>query len=88
MNLSLEWTNHLKSEDEKERFESLVRNSTQVLSRLSDILLDREAAILKQEVLVADYDSPAWPYKQAHRNGARSELKKLKDLLSFLKDKK
>lgn len=85
MGLPLEWTKNLKTDQEKQDFESLLRNSTRVMSRLRSILDDWEKELTQREYAPNDYDSPAWGYKQAHRNGERSRIKKLKDLLSFLK---
>lgn len=80
--LALSWTNHLKG-DAKKDFEGLVRNSTTVLGRLKTIIEQREADILKDESSPKDYDSPSWAYKQAHNNGRKEELRRLKELLSF-----
>jgi hypothetical protein len=78
--LSLEWTKGL-SEKEKEEFEQMVRRSL-VVPRLLGIIKEWELELSNKETS-EDYSDAAWAYKQAHRNGDRSRIKKLKDLLSF-----
>jgi hypothetical protein len=82
--LSLAWTKHLSNDKEKEDFGSLVRNSTQVLSRLKAILEEELESQLKQETTLSDFSDPNWPYKQAFRNGSKATLNKLKDLFNYL----
>ena len=84
--LSLEWTNHIREEDERTRFEQSVRSSSLVLSRLLQIIEQRENELDRQEAKLSDYDTPAWSHKQAHRNGERSSLKKLSGLLNFIRN--
>lgn len=82
--LSLEWFKGYP-DDKKETLEQLLRNSSTVLGRLTEILDQWEAELLRQECNVADYDAPNWTYRQAHRNGDRARIRKLRDLLSFIK---
>lgn len=84
-NLSLEWTKGIREADKKQAFEDAVRNSTTALGRLYDILSEREEELLRAECNVSDYDTPNWATRQAHRNGERSQIRKLRDLLAFLK---
>ena len=83
--LPLPWTKHLKGK-EKEDFESLLRNSTRVLSRFRDLITEREADITRQETSLETYKDTGWPYLQAHLNGRKAELQELKKLLEFLKN--
>ena len=78
------WTDNLKTEDEKERFEQALRNDTLVLGRLQEILDIKLTELESQETKFEDYKDPSWAYKQAHRNGYKSGLKFVEDLLSFL----
>jgi hypothetical protein len=82
--LPLVWTKHLKSAKEKEDFESLLRNSTQVLRRLKQILEEKEKDITSSQLKIEDYDSPSWAFKEAHRHGRQAELKSLRDLIDFV----
>lgn len=82
--LPLVWTKHLKTAKEKENFESLLRNSTQVLSRLKQIIEERETDLAATQTKLEDYDSPSWAFKEAHRHGRQAELKTLKELIDFI----
>lgn len=82
--IPLDWVKNLKDEQQRSDFEYLVRNSTQVLTRLKEILVEKEQGILSQDLAIQDYDSPSWGYKQAHRNGQRSALKQITDLIGFI----
>jgi hypothetical protein len=82
--LPLVWTKHLKSAKEKEDFESLLRNSTQVLRRLKQVLEEKEADLAASQMKLEDYDSPSWAYKEAHRHGRQAELKFLKEIIDFI----
>jgi hypothetical protein len=83
--LPLEWTKGIHDPKKKEAFEATIRNSHVVLERLYDILVEREGELTSSECTVSDYDTPNWDVRQAHRNGERSQIRKLKDLLSFMK---
>jgi hypothetical protein len=79
------WTKHLKDEDRRKDFESLLRNTVTVLSRLREIINEKEASLLKEEAARETY-SAGYPYLQAHLNGRKAELKELRELLSFIPD--
>lgn len=83
--LSVEWTKHLKDPDRKAGFEKTLRNNTLIMDRLYDILTEWERLVLASETNPADYDAASWSHKQAHRNGNREIIKKLKDLVGFTK---
>lgn len=82
--LPLVWTKHLKGAKEKEDFESLLRNSTRVLTRLKEIIEEKENDLASSAMKLEDYESPSWAYKEAHRHGRQAELKALKDLIDFV----
>lgn len=77
------WTRHLKTDEEKEKFEKGLRNSKWILDRLSEILTDAEDELSSSEISAKNYDSPSWAYKQAHTNGQRSTLRTLKRLINL-----
>ncbi len=83
--LSTEWFIGI-TPDRKEGFELAVRNSTIALRQLATILDKWEEDLNSAESKIADYDTPAWAAKQAHRNGDRSRIRKLRDLISFFKE--
>lgn len=84
-NLSTEWFSGITAEN-KQRFEDTLRNSGTMVRQLL-VLIDKwEEELDAAESKITDYDNPSWSAKQAHRNGDRSRLRKLRDLLSFLKE--
>lgn len=80
------WTKHLKGED-KENFEKLLRNSTTVLSRLRDILKERDAEIRRAELSVEDFSLVGWDYRAAFRTGQKSALAEIESLLQFIENR-
>jgi hypothetical protein len=81
--LYLDWTKHLKNEEEKTRFESSVMGAKQVLDRQKDLLDEYERSLDRSEVDIRTYDTPNWAEKQAHKNGYRSCLAKIKELIDL-----
>ena len=79
--LPLEWTKNLTKED-KANFESLLRNSTSVSTRLVNLL--KEKIDESRKTNKADYDSPAWAYKQADRLGYERALTDIIALFNFM----
>lgn len=79
--ISTDWTKHLKDQKEKKEFESVVRSSSFLLSRLRDLLSEYEREIDLSETKLDVYDSPSWSHKQAHQNGRRQAYRKIKELL-------
>lgn len=83
MSISVEWFIDVPA-DKKQQIEAALRSSP-VLVRQLNKLLDRwENELSAAESRISDYDTPSWGEKQAHRNGDRSRIRKLRDLLSFL----
>ena len=79
--LPLEWTKGLSKED-KANFELLLRNSTSVSTKLVGLLEARLEESRKANK--ADYESPAWAYKQADRLGYERALMDIMALFNFL----
>jgi hypothetical protein len=80
--LSTAWTQNLQG-DAKKDFEQIVRNSTQLLKRLKDIIEANERAQNNLSFSLSDFSDPNWSHKQAFRNGKLSALKELKELIPF-----
>jgi hypothetical protein len=78
--LKLDWTKHLHDPQRKEDFEKTLRNSTLILDRLRTIMTEWEQSILAEETSKDQYTSGSWAMLQAHRNGNREIIKKVKDL--------
>lgn len=75
----------IKNASNKQEAEAIIRNSTVALSRLYDIIEEKENSINSQELAVTDFDSPAWSHKTAFRLGQKAALKEMKELLAFIK---
>ena len=84
--ISTEWFTGIPA-DRKDAFEQTLKNSTFVLKQLLVLVDHWEEQLDVAESKISDYDTPSWEAKQAHRNGDRSRLRKLRDLLSFLKER-
>lgn len=82
--LATDWTKHLSDPEAKANFEMLVRNSVQVLSRLRDMIEEKQNNLLTAESRTSDYDNPSWAYKQADRNGRFASLKEVDQYFAFL----
>lgn len=81
-NLDIRWTKFLQGQEKKD-FETIVRNSTRVLTRLKEILHEHETEVTNTQFSLSDFDSPSWALKTAYRNGQLSVLKQLKNLIPF-----
>lgn len=76
------WTANIANDPEaKASFEDYLGNNSRLLTRLKDIIEDKDKALSKTELSMSSYDSIGWSHKQAHINGRRAELAELKQLL-------
>jgi hypothetical protein len=82
----MEWFTGLDPKN-REGFEQALRNAPIVIRQLLALLDRWESDLDTQESKISDYDTPSWAMKQAHRNGDRSRIRKLRDLLGFLTEK-
>lgn len=80
-NINTAWTKGIKDPEAKKAFESLLRNSTTVNSKLVDILKEFYD---KEENSIEDYDSAAWAYKAADRNGYRRAIRQVLSLFDYM----
>lgn len=80
--LDTRWT-RTREGDAKTDFEKIVRNSTLLLTRLKEILEERERELNNKSFSEADFSDPNWSHKQAARLGRLAELKDLKNLIPF-----
>jgi hypothetical protein len=78
--LNSKWTAHLNDSERKQGFEDVVRNSTQVLTRLSDIIQEEIDRLNREKISEEGFKDPNWPYLQAHVLGQIRALVKLKKL--------
>jgi phage terminase large subunit-like protein len=79
------WTAHLKDPAHRAKFlEDLsYQFQTHTLKRFIEIIEQKRAA--KEKDRINDYESPAWPYQQAHFNGY---IQALTELLQLIPDPK
>lgn len=82
--LSLEWTKHIRDPQKKKDFETTIRNSSVIVDRLREILIEWDQEISNSQIK-DDFNEPAYAYHQAAYNADRRRIKKLIDLLSFNK---
>lgn len=80
-----QWLKNISDKTKRDEAEAIIRNSTTALSRLYDLLEEKEQSINSQEASIADFDNPSWAFKSAFRNGQRASLKEIKELLTFIK---
>lgn len=83
MGLSTAWTKDIQDPKEKEDFEVIVRNSTRLLTKLKQIIEDREKSLTNAGLSIEDFKDNNWSHKQAHRNGGLGQLKFMKELIPF-----
>lgn len=86
--LATDWFVGARDEREKKVREELIRASSTMAMVVLEILDRWEDELNRQEINKDDYDSPNWSHKQAHRNGERSRIKKVRDLFAFVKGDK
>jgi len=81
------WTAHLKDPSEIERFERSLQGSRIILDRLLAMLDEKELSMENVEHSLEAYDNANWPYRQAHINGYKSCLKRLKKIINLQETK-
>lgn len=70
MKLASNWFQDCKTKEDRERREQLLRVSGAFAEVLIEILGPRS----QKTTHFCEYDTPAWMYKLAHRNGQQEEL--------------
>jgi len=83
----LRWYNELKNDKEREEFKSLLALNQKVFDRFLSLIQEMDTEIERSEFKASDFDDPSWSHKQAFRNGQRSQLKRFKDILTFVNPK-
>lgn len=76
------WFTKCKTTEDKFAVRQSIMASRESLGRLQDIL----EPLLKDSPPIADYDSPAWAYKQADRIGYNRALTTVLDLINLDKE--
>lgn len=77
------WTQHLRTDEDKERFRQQVLAAKPVLERLLDLMKSEEDNLNRSETSVKTFDTPNWAYLQAFKNGYRSCLNVVKTTIDL-----
>lgn len=83
-NIPSDWIKNLKTQEEKNNFIQYLNNSGKLLLRLIELIKEKETTLDVNELSVNDFSDANWSHKQAFRNGKRSALKEIKDLIKFI----
>jgi hypothetical protein len=81
--MQAEWTHHLKTPEEKERFKKYVLNNRTLLERLSAIVDQWNNELTSEELSPKVYESPSWGYHQADINGYRRCIRDFQKILTL-----
>lgn len=82
-----QWTSHLDTDEDKQKFRQIILSSKTALDRLKEIIEEREKAISSIEIGVDIYTKPGWDALLAHYNGERAALKGIKTLIDLDRQK-
>lgn len=74
------WTQHIKDQDAKAKFQETIKSAKPVLDHLNRLLSDYERGIDRSEIDISTFDKPNWAERQAFKNGQRSMITFLKTI--------
>jgi len=74
-----QWLRHCETEEQKEEFKKFLANSQGIFDVLDGILADELDKL--ERCSKKDYDKASWPYYQAHQNGEREAIDRLRRVL-------
>jgi hypothetical protein len=77
------WTQHLHTQDAKTKFNQQIHSAKDVLDRQKEILIEELNTLDRSELSLRTYDTPNWSEKQAHKNGDRSRIMWLLNLVDL-----
>jgi hypothetical protein len=75
--ISVRWTKHLKSQEQKQKFEERLALAKDIWNVLRNIIQEDLDAIERDGLNKEHYFMPAWSEYQADRNGSKRALSKL-----------
>lgn len=78
-----QWTQHLKTPEEKSNFERQVWSSKPVLDFIVKSLDQKENELRLSQEAITSYDKPNWDYRTAHQNGYLACLRSLRTLVNL-----
>jgi len=82
--LPMVWTKHLQDSEQQQQLEATLRSSKTAITRLREIIDEKERDLLASETSIKDFEDPNWSYKQAYKNGQRAGYRELRQLLDFI----
>lgn len=68
------WTKHCKSQEEKDQYIQSLNRVKWAFDDLKTLVQTSVDSIELQEASPKSYDSPNWPYRQAHANGYKQAM--------------
>ena len=74
------------TDKEKDDFKEYLANSTQLLSKITDMIEDRLVTLRHKEASEKLFASPNWPYQQAYLMGSIHELTQFATLFTTERD--
>lgn len=77
------WTQHLTTEEDKQKFRNSVLSARVVLERLRDIVNEDEDSLSHSELGQKQYDISNWSELQAHKNGNRQYMHEMRLLIDL-----
>ncbi len=81
--MMVSWTKNLQTPEEITNFEGSLVSAKPVLDRLTQLLIEEEDGIDRSELNPDTYETANWASKQAHKNGQRAILRKIKNLINL-----
>ena len=72
------WLARCATQQDRDEFKEYLLNCRRLFNELDNILAKEETSLARSEI---DYDCPSWSHKQAHINGARETLAKIRSLI-------
>lgn len=76
----LKWFNGL-DDKQAQQLKDILNHNTIFFDRFLEILDEFERELEGREYSLEDYENPSWAYKQAHINGQKTLIHKIKRLL-------
>lgn len=77
------WTKHCKSQEEKDQYKESLQRVKWVLDDLKALVETNVSSIELQETSPKSYDSPNWPFRQAHANGYKEAMRDFIKLITL-----
>lgn len=81
--MQVDWTKHLKTPEERERFKNSVLSARPVLERLNDLVNEYQETGDKSVRNLSSYESPSWAYRAADQNGFNRAFSMIKALINL-----